>query len=99
MGSAPVRTNTGPFQAAWCAVFSSSATRPIRDIVAELASAAAMLAQFEIDSSRHGDQNLEQACSAAQFSVEQVLEKLQDAALNEDGAKRPDPSQFTLTRL
>ena len=76
-----------------------TATQPIRDIVAELSSAAPILAQFEIDSSRHGDQNLEQACSAAQFSVEQVLEKLQGAALNEDGAERPDPSQFTLTRL
>ncbi len=46
-----------------------TATQPIRDIVAELSSAAPILAQFEIDSSRHGDQNLEQACSAATDSA------------------------------
>src|SRR5215469_4746722 len=71
-----------------------TATQPIRDIVAELERAAAILARFEIDSSRHGDQNLQQACTAAQLSVEQVLEKPEDAALNQ-----PDPSQLTLTRL
>jgi len=76
-----------------------TATQPIRDIVAELSSAAGILARFDIDSSRHADQNLEQACSAAQLSVEQILEKLEDAALYEDGAARPDPSQFTLTRM
>src|SRR4051812_32622582 len=71
-----------------------TATQPIRDIVAEFEPAAAILARFEIDSSRHGDENLEQACSAAQLSVEQVLEKLEDAGLN-----RPNPNQLTLTRL
>ena len=76
-----------------------TATQPIRDIVAELSSAAAVLARFEIDPSRHGDQNLEQAFTASQLSVDQVLEKLQEAALNEGGATRPDVSQFTLTRL
>jgi regulator of cell morphogenesis and NO signaling len=76
-----------------------TATQPIRDIVAELSTATAILARFDIDSSRHADQNLEQACSAAQLSVEQVLEKLEDAARDEDGAPRSDPSQFTLTRL
>jgi len=76
-----------------------TATQPIRDIVAELSSAGAILARFEIDSRRHADENLEQACSAAQLSVEQVLEKLEDAALREEGAARPDPTQFTLTRL
>src|SRR4051812_35294958 len=80
-------------------VFMFTATQPIRDIVAELSSAAVILARFDIDSSRHGDDNLEQACSATQLSVDQVLEKLEDAAFNESGAGRPDPSQFTLTRL
>ena len=76
-----------------------TATQPIRDIVAELSSAATILARFDIDSSRHADQNLEQACSAAQLSVEQILEKLEDAAVYEDGAARPDLSQLTLTRM
>jgi regulator of cell morphogenesis and NO signaling len=76
-----------------------TATQPIRDIVAELSSATFILARFEIDSSRHADDNLEQACSATQLSVDQVLEKLQEAALNVGGAGQPDPSQFSLTRL
>jgi regulator of cell morphogenesis and NO signaling len=76
-----------------------TATQPIRDIVAELSSAAVILARFEIDSSRHADDNLEQACSVTQLSVDQVLEKLDDAAFDESGGGRPDPSQFTLTRL
>jgi len=71
-----------------------TATQPIRDIVAKLEPAAAILARFEIDSAMHGDQNLQQACSAAQLSVEQVLEKLEDAALN-----RPNPNELSLTRL
>jgi regulator of cell morphogenesis and NO signaling len=71
-----------------------TATQPIRDIVAKLEPAAAILARFEIDSTMHGDQNLQQACSAAQLSVEQVLEKLEDAVLN-----RPNPNELSLTRL
>ena len=71
-----------------------TATQPIRDIVAKLEPAAAILARFEIDSAMHGDQNLQQACSAAQLSVEQVLEKLEDAVLN-----RPNPNELSLTRL
>ena len=76
-----------------------TATQPIRDIVAESSSAAEILARFEIDSLRCADQNLEQACSAAQLSVDQILEKLEDAALGEPGAAPPDPTGFTLTRL
>jgi regulator of cell morphogenesis and NO signaling len=76
-----------------------TATQPIRDIVAELISAPAILARFEIDSSQYADQNLEQACSVAQLSVEQILERLEEAAMRQSGAARPDPTQFTLTRL
>jgi regulator of cell morphogenesis and NO signaling len=75
-----------------------TATQPIRDIVAGLSSAAGILARFEIDSSDHGERNLEQACEAAQLSVDQVLEKLEDAAVHE-GVAGLDPSEFTLTRL
>jgi regulator of cell morphogenesis and NO signaling len=75
-----------------------TATQPIRDIVAELSSASEILARFEINSSEDGDMNLEEACGASQLSVDQVLEKLEDAAVHE-GAAGLDPTQFTLTRL
>lgn len=75
-----------------------TATQPIRDIVAEFSSAAGILARFEIDSSEHADRNLEEACGAARLSVEQVLEKLEDAAVDE-GAAGMDPAKFTMTRL
>ena len=76
-----------------------TATQPIRDIVAELLSAPAILARFEIDSSQSADQSLQQACSATQLSVDQVLERLEEAAIRQGGAARPDPAQLTLTRL
>jgi regulator of cell morphogenesis and NO signaling len=78
-------------------MFTSS--QPISNIVAVLPSAPSILARFDIDFSQSADQNLEQACLKAQFSVEQVLEKLEDAALTESGIAHPDPHQFTLTQL
>ena len=75
-----------------------TATQPIRDIVAGMSSAAGILQRFEIDSSEQADWNLEEACGAARLSVEQVLEKLEDAAVHE-GAAGMDPAEFTMTRL
>jgi regulator of cell morphogenesis and NO signaling len=78
-------------------MFTSS--QPISNIVAVLPSAPSILARFDIDFNESADQNLEQACLEAQFSVEQVLEKLEDAALTESGIAHPDPHQFTLAQL
>lgn len=75
------------------------ATQSIREIVATQSSAAAVLERFEIDLCERGDTPLEEACAELQLSVEQVLEKLADAAANERGAIPVDLAKYSLTRL
>lgn len=71
----------------------------IREIVSAQPSAAAILQRFDIDLCSHADESLKQACAELQLSVEQVLEKLTDAAAEEHGAKPIDPSSYSLSRL
>ena len=77
----------------------SPTTYTIREIVSTQASAAAVLQRFDIDLCAHAGNSLEQACGELQLSVDQVLEKLADAAAREQGAPSVDVSHYTMTRL
>ncbi len=75
------------------------ATQSVRDIVTAQSSAAAVLLRFDIDLCSHADESLKQACAELQLSVDQVLEKLSDAAANADGAVPADLASNALSRL
>lgn len=77
----------------------ATSTQSIREIVSTQASAAAVLERFEIDLCSHAGESLTQACAGLQLSVEQVLEKLTDAAANEHGAAPADLTSYSLSRL
>jgi regulator of cell morphogenesis and NO signaling len=72
--------------------------QPLRDLVAGHPSAAAVLGRFEIDLCSQGDETLEQVCAGLQLSVDQVIEKLEEAACHDTGASL-DVSRYSLTRL
>jgi len=76
-----------------------TSTQSIREIVTTQSSAAAILQRFDIDLCSHADESLKQACAQLQLSVDQVLEKLSDAAANEDGAVSADLASYSLSRL
>lgn len=74
-------------------------TQFIREIVSAHPSAAAILQRFDIDLCSHADESLTQACAELQLSVDQVLEKLADAATNERGEAAADFTSYSLGRL
>jgi regulator of cell morphogenesis and NO signaling len=73
-------------------------TQSIREIISSQPTAAAILRRFDIDVCAHAGDSLNQACAGLQLSVEQVLEKLEDAAI-EAGAAHSDPMELSLSRL
>lgn len=77
----------------------TTATQSIREIVSTQPSAAAVLERFAIDLCSQADAPLDAACTELQLSIDQVLEKLSDAARNEQGATPEDLSEFTQSRL
>jgi regulator of cell morphogenesis and NO signaling len=76
----------------------ATGTHSIREIIGSNPTAAAVLRRFDIDVCAHADESLHHACADLQLSIEQVLEKLQDAAI-EAGAETPDPSKLQPGRL
>jgi regulator of cell morphogenesis and NO signaling len=74
-------------------------TQSIREIISTQSSAAAVLQRFDIDLCSHADESLLQACAALQLSVEQVLEKLTDAAASEHGTGPADLAGYSQSRL
>lgn len=74
-------------------------TQSIREIVLNQSSAAAVLLRFDIDLCSRADESLKQACAELQLSVDQVLEKLSDAAANEPGAEPADLASYSMSRL
>ena len=74
-------------------------TQSIREIVSNQSSAAAVLQRFDIDLCSRADESLKQACAELQLSVDQVLEKLSDAAANEPGAGPADLASYSMSRL
>ncbi len=76
-----------------------TSTQSIREIISTQTSAAAVLERFDIDLCSHADDSLTQACAELQLSVDQVLERLSDAAAGELGEVPADLSAYSLTRL
>lgn len=74
-------------------------TQSIREIVSSQSSAAAVLQRFDIDLCSRADESLKQACAELQLSIDQVLEKLSDAAAKENGAAPADLASYSLNRL
>jgi regulator of cell morphogenesis and NO signaling len=77
----------------------STATQSIREIVSKQPSAAGIFHRFDIDLCLQADLSLEGACQELQLSVDQVLEKLDDAAVSERGGEASDPANLSLNRL
>ncbi len=77
----------------------ATTTQSIREIVSAEPSAAAVFEGFEIDLCAQADTELERACAELQLSVEQVLEKLADAAAQAHGVMAPNVESYSLTRL
>lgn len=76
-----------------------TATQSIRQILASQSSAAVVLQRFEIDLCSRSDDSLHEVCTELQLSVDQVLEKLSDAAVNEHGAVPAGLDSYSLSRL
>jgi regulator of cell morphogenesis and NO signaling len=76
-----------------------TSTQSIREIISTQSSAAAVLERFEIDMCSHADESLAQACAEIQLSIDQVLEKLSDAAASEHGDVPADLTTYSLARL
>lgn len=76
-----------------------SATRSIRDIVSTQPSAAAILQHFGIDLCAQAELPLADACRALQLSVDQILDKLADAAVQGRGAAAQNPDRLSTGRL
>ena len=76
----------------------ATATQSIREIVSSHPTAAAILQRFDIDVCGQANESLNEACASLQLSLEQVMEKLEDAA-PQDGMHRANPSAFTPSRL
>lgn len=77
----------------------STATQSIREIVTSRPSAASIFHRFDIDLCMQADLSLEAACRELQLSVDQVLEKLEDAEVKERGGLGFDPLHVPLGRL
>jgi regulator of cell morphogenesis and NO signaling len=76
-----------------------SSTQSIREIVVNQPSAAKVLERFDIDLCSQAEDSLDRACAQLQLSVDQVLEKLEDAQAGECGAMAVDPATFPTSRL
>jgi regulator of cell morphogenesis and NO signaling len=76
-----------------------TSTQCLREIVANQASAAAILQRFDFDLCAQAEVPLDRACAEMQLSVDQVLEKLADAKTSEPGAQTPNPASLSTPRL
>ncbi len=76
-----------------------TATQSIRDIAAGHASAVRVFDRFQIDLCSQAEQSLEGACAELQLSVDQLLEKLEEAEAQESGAPAADPAGCSLESL
>ena len=73
-------------------------TQSIREIVTAQSSAAVVLQRFDIDLCSRANSSLDQVCSELQLSVDQILQKLEEAA-NGDGAAPVNFESYSLSRL
>ena len=77
----------------------SASTQSIREIVIKQPSSAKVFHRFDIDLCLQADLSLEGACKELHLSVDQVLEKLDDAEAQERGGVTLDPATLPLGRL
>jgi regulator of cell morphogenesis and NO signaling len=76
-----------------------TSTQSVREIVAKQPSAAKIFQHFDIDLCSQADKSLDGACAELQLSVDQVLEKLADAEIQELGGPPVDPASLSIGRL
>jgi regulator of cell morphogenesis and NO signaling len=76
-----------------------TSTCTIRELVSTQSSAAAVLQRFDIDLCSHAEKSLEKICSELQLSVDQVLEKLADAATGKQSIATIDVSGYSMARI
>lgn len=77
----------------------SVSNQSIREIVAEHPYAATVFQRFDIDLCAQADATLSAACRELQLSVDQLLEKLEEAERKEKGTSAIDPQSLSLERL
>jgi len=77
----------------------ATSTQSIREIVSNQSSAAAVLQRFDIDLCSRADESLQQACADLQLSIDQVVEKLAEAAMKQHGAAAVDVASYSQSRL
>jgi regulator of cell morphogenesis and NO signaling len=71
----------------------------VREIVVKHPFAAAVLQRFDIDLCLQADAPLAAACAQLQLSVEQVLEKLEEAEQKDNGGRAVEPDSLSIERL
>ena len=71
----------------------------IREIIATHPSAANIFQRFDIDLCSQGEKSLDVACAELQLSIDQVLEKLEEADRRESGGRAIDPESLSIERL
>lgn len=76
-----------------------TSSQSIREIVTAQSSATAVLERFGIDPCSQASESLEQICAELQLSIDQVLEKLFDAAAQEPGMAAAQLASYSLSRL
>ncbi len=77
----------------------TTATRSIQEIVSVQPTAAKILQRFGIDPYSRVNETLDRVCTELQLSVDQVLEKLEDAETLSSGAAPNDISTLSVSRL
>ncbi|MGO9777782.1 MAG: iron-sulfur cluster repair di-iron protein [Terracidiphilus sp.] len=76
-----------------------TSTQSILEIVTTQPSAAKVFHRFDIDLCSQAEKSLDDACAELQLSVDQVLEKLSDAATQERGGPPVDLASLSIGKL
>lgn len=76
----------------------ATGTQSIREIISSHPTAAAIFCRFDIDVCAYANESLNEACAQLHLSLEQVLEKIEDAGI-EAGAPLANPAQLSPSRL
>ena len=77
----------------------TTSARSIRKIITENPSSAVVFLRFDFDLCSQAEMSLELACAQLQLSVDQVVEKLEDAERKAQGRPAIDPSSLSIERL
>ena len=77
----------------------TASAQSIREIVSNQTTAAAILQRFDIDLCTYADRSLRSVCAELQLSIDQVMEKLNDAEMAVPGTEPANPANLPATRL